>query len=68
MADADELGPALLELGDAAALRDHPAAQHLRDGLDLFFTDIGADDGDHAGAPCLTTGPDRSSSVSASGT
>jgi hypothetical protein len=67
MPHADELGPPLLELGDTPALGDHPAAQDLADRLDLFLADVGTDDGDHAGAPCFTTGPDRSSSVSPSG-
>jgi hypothetical protein len=61
-----QLRPLGFELGDLAALRDHPAAQHLGDGGDLFGSQVGSGDRDHAGAPWR--GPERSSSVSASGT
>ena len=69
--DADELGPARLELGDLAALDDHAAGEDLGDGGRLFGTQVRASDRDHAGAPCLTVlraVPVCSTSASGSGT
>ena len=50
VADADELRPAFLELRDALATGEHPAAQDLGDGGDLGVVDVGAGDRDHGSA------------------
>ena len=47
--DADERGPALLELRDPPAAGQHPAAQDLGDRRDLRVVDVRAGDRDHAG-------------------
>jgi hypothetical protein len=57
MADAAELGPLALELGDLAALREHAAREDLGDGRDLLGADVWACDRDHAGAPWVMAGP-----------
>ncbi len=59
VADADERRPTLLELRDALATGQHPAAQDLGDGGDLGLVDVGAGDRDHAFAS-LSVSPVRS--------
>jgi len=66
VADAAVLGPARLELADPRPLRNDAGADDLRDGVDLLLAEVRPRDRDHDGTP--SRAPERSSSVSASGT
>ena len=59
--DAEELGPALLELGDPATLREHAAREDLGDGRDLLRRRCPGGRSGSCWAPSVTAGPGCSS-------